>query len=508
MINIKFPYVAFLVTLSLRAGAAQAEISPEEAWAYIVSRAQASDYLVSATTSTEEDQLTVSNIVFRTDDFDAGFSLKFEAGDWQFFPQSDGSVRLNMSEDARWDVKFRDINDKRVEINLAQMNKDSFVIFKRDDDEIRSEYKWGSLRLVLLDVNDDIKELGKDQSRFSVILNDISGSTAFRQSDFNASNASINIAAAWIDLHVAPNGEDFRASWRASLYDIVSSSTSTTRDGISLQDFEKAIRLGMDSAITYSHGKGQTEMRYFGEDGDVVISSSSDGGRISADLSKLGINFLSEMSGLDVSVAGSLVPMPFDASLGMLAYGMSLPMVASEEEQRLGLRIELEDVRLSDNVWNMFDPLKVFNRDTVTVKFDVSAFMRLLTDYISFDVGDVDDISALREAAELRSLKIKSLMLSALGASAQVEGEFTFDSSNYYIFDGIPRPEGSVRLTMKGVNSLLDKLSNSGLIGMEEVMGARMVIGMFTVPVGRDELEAELWIDEFGGVYANGQQIQ
>ena len=43
---------------------------------------------------------------------------------------------------------------------------------------------------------------------------------------------------------------------------------------------------------------------------------------------------------------------------------------------------------------------------------------------------------------------------------------------------------------------------------MEEVMGARMVIGMFTVPVGRDELEAELWIDEFGGVYANGQQIQ
>ena len=156
----------------------------------------------------------------------------------------------------------------------------------------------------------------------------------------------------------------------------------------------------------------------------------------------------------------------------------------------------------------MFDPLKVFNRDTVTVKFDVSAFMRLLTDYISFDVGDVDDISALREAAELRSLKIKSLMLSALGASAQVEGEFTFDSSNYYIFDGIPRPEGSVRLTMKGVNSLLDKLSNSGLIGMEKVMGARMVIGMFTVPVGRDELEAELWIDEFGGVYANGQQIQ
>ena len=43
MMNIKFPDVVFLVTLSLKAGAAQAEIRPEEAWAHIVSRAQASD---------------------------------------------------------------------------------------------------------------------------------------------------------------------------------------------------------------------------------------------------------------------------------------------------------------------------------------------------------------------------------------------------------------------------------------------------------------------------------
>ena len=508
MTNRKFLYAAVLATLSLWAGPAQAEISPEEAWAHIVSRAQASDYLVSAITSKEADQLTVSDIVFRTDDFDTGFSLKFEAGDWQFIPQSDGSVRLNMAEVASWDLKFRDMDDDLVGITVAQTSKDSFVVFKREDDEIRSEYEWGLLRLDLLKFNDDGKEIGKDQLQLSMTFNDFSGRTAFRQSDFNASNVSANIAAAWIDLNVAPNGEDFRASWQASINDIVLSSTSNTRDGVSLQDFEKAIRLGMNSAMTYSYGRGQTEFRYFGEDGDVVISSSSVGGRISADLSKLGMNFLSEMSGWDVSVMGSLVPMPFDASLGVMAYGLSLPMVASEKEQRIGLRIELEDVGLSDNVWDKFDPLKVFNRDTMTVKFDVSGLMRLLTDYTSFDVNNGDDIGALKKAAEMRSLKIKSLMLSALGASAQVEGEFTFDSSDYYTFDGIPRPEGSVRLTIKGVNSLLDKLSNSGLIGAEEVMGARMVMGMFTVPVGRDELEAELWIDENGGVYANGQQIQ
>ena len=360
----------------------------------------------------------------------------------------------------------------------------------------------------MLKINDDVKEIGKDQLQLSVTLDDISGSTAVRQSNISASNGSTNILAASIDLNLAPDGEDFRASWQASLNDLVLSSMFQTHDGVSLQDFEKAIRFGMISAMSYSHGRGQTEFRYFGEDGDVVISSSSVGGSISADLSKLGINFLSQMSGWDVSVMGSLVPIPFDASLGALAYGISLPMIASEEEQRLGLRFELEDVSLSDNVWDMFDPLNVFNRDKVSVKFDVSGLMRLLTDYTSFDVENADDIGALRAAAEMRSVKIKSLMLSAFGASAQVEGEFSFDSSDYYTFDGIPRPEGSLRLKMKGVNSLLDKLSNSGLIGADEVMGARMVMGMFTVPVGRDEVEAELWIDENGGVYANGQKIQ
>ena len=264
MTNRKFLYAAVLATLSLWAGPAQAEISPEEAWAHIVSRAQASDYLVSAITSKEADQLTVSDIVFRTDDFDTGFSLKFEAGDWQFIPQSDGSVRLNMAEVARWDLKFRDMDDGRVEINMAQINKDGFVVFKREDDEIRSEYEWGSLKLDLLKVNYDVEEIGRNQLQFSVTLNDVLGSTAFHQSDFNASNGSTNIAAAWIDLNLAPKGEDFRASLRANLNDIELSSTSQTLDGISLQDFEKAIRLGMNSAMTYSHGIGQTEFRYFG----------------------------------------------------------------------------------------------------------------------------------------------------------------------------------------------------------------------------------------------------
>ena len=508
MIRKKFSSAFILMGTVLCASSASANMSPEEAWEHIVSRAQASDYVVSAIKSRDGDQLTVTDIVFRIDDFDAGFSLKFETGDWQFSQQADGSVRMDMAEDARWALRFKDMDDERVEIDVAQFSKDSLMVFKRDGDEISSEYEFGSLRLDFVRMADEIEVIGKDQLQFSVTLNDISGNSQFRQSDFNVTSGNMDIATAWIDMNIAPKEEDFRASWRSNFSDIVFSSTSQTRDGVSLQDFEKAIRLGMNSATIYSYGQGQTEIRFVGEDGDVVMSSSTTGGRTNADLSKLGVNFLSEMSGWNVSVGGSLVPMPFDASLGALVYGMSLPVVSSEEQQKVGLRLEMEDLSVSDAVWDMFDPFRVFDRDRVTLKFDVSGMMRLLADFSSFDVEDADDIGAFQEAAELNSLSINSLLLSALGASAAVDGEFTFDNSDFYTFDGVPRPEGSVRLTMKGINALLDKLSNSGLIGSEEVMGARMFMGMFTIPVGRDELEAELWIDQNGGVYANGQQIQ
>ena len=98
--------------------------------------------------------------------------------------------------------------------------------------------------------------------------------------------------------------------------------------------------------------------------------------------------------------------------------------------------------------------------------------------------------------------------MSGLGAEFLVDGAFSFDNDDYITFEGIPRPEGGIRLLVKGLNNLLQKMSTAGFIGSDDVMGARMLMGMFTVPVGMDELESELWIDPTGGIYANGQRIQ
>jgi hypothetical protein len=72
----------------------------------------------------------------------------------------------------------------------------------------------------------------------------------------------------------------------------------------------------------------------------------------------------------------------------------------------------------------------------------------------------------------------------------------------------MPRPQGSLDLQAKGVNGLLDKLQAMGLVPEDQMMGARMMLGMFATVVGDDELTSKLEVNEAGGVLVNGQQIR
>ena len=57
-------------------------------------------------------------------------------------------------------------------------------------------------------------------------------------------------------------------------------------------------------------------------------------------------------------------------------------------------------------------------------------------------------------------------------------------------------------------SEIVDKLVAMGLIPEDQAMGARMMMGMFAVPSGEDELTSKIEFKEDGGVYANGQRIQ
>ena len=54
----------------------------------------------------------------------------------------------------------------------------------------------------------------------------------------------------------------------------------------------------------------------------------------------------------------------------------------------------------------------------------------------------------------------------------------------------------------------MDGLVGMGLLAEDQVMGYKMMLGMFTVPKGEDAVTSKLEFKEDGGIYANGQRLQ
>ena len=109
---------------------------------------------------------------------------------------------------------------------------------------------------------------------------------------------------------------------------------------------------------------------------------------------------------------------------------------------------------------------------------------------------------------EINSAVLSDLTIRAAGAEITGNGAFTFDNSDLQTFDGLPRPEGEVNFAINGVNGLVDRLIQMGLIPEEQAMMPRMMLGMFATPVGDDMLTSTIEINSEGHVLANGQRLR
>jgi hypothetical protein len=109
----------------------------------------------------------------------------------------------------------------------------------------------------------------------------------------------------------------------------------------------------------------------------------------------------------------------------------------------------------------------------------------------------------------VNSIDINALELTAAGASLTGTGAFEIDNSDTQTFSGMPKPVGAVDLKLVGGNGLIDKLVAMGLLPEDQAMGARMMMGLFTIPSGTpDTLTSKIEVNDQGHVLANGQRLR
>ena len=189
-------------------------------------------------------------------------------------------------------------------------------------------------------------------------------------------------------------------------------------------------------------------------------------------------------------------------------FEMTAPLMKSDDAQDFALAFNMTDFTMSDIIWALFDPSNQLPRDPATIALGLSGKAKVLVDALAPETVQ-DLVASGQPAGEIEALKIDTLTINAVGASVDATGDLTFDNTDKTTLPGFPKPVGDININLSGANGLLDKLVAMGMLPSDQVMGARMMMGLFAVPGDApDTLKSKIEFNEAGQILANGQRLK
>ncbi len=216
-------------------------------------------------------------------------------------------------------------------------------------------------------------------------------------------------------------------------------------------------------------------------------------------------------SGITLSVPADMaIPFPFDVTLSDAAMSLQMPISASAEPQSLGLALDLRNVVVSDELWDMADPGAAFPREPITMAFNVTGEVINEVDLFNFASYAALEPKFMTGDWPIRpqNLALDGLDIRAAGVAVTGEGAFSFDYADMDTLEGLPRPVGTGTISATGVNAMMDSLGKLGWFSSEELMGFRMGLAMVANPSGEDALTTTLEMTADGQMIVNGQRMQ
>jgi len=277
--------------------------------------------------------------------------------------------------------------------------------------------------------------------------------------------------------------------------------------GSNPMNLSAAIRDGL-SVMIESAGEGSASESSTLLDGEVLDSQISTTGaqlalvRLDADGAFISADAVDIATALIVPM---LSPDPLEFSVASVGATYDIPLNASADPQDFRVATTMGGIVLGDSIWNMFDPEGILPRDAAEIAFDVTGLGTIGADLLDFFA--LSEMTGIPPVT-IDEVTIENLRIAAVGAEVAAAGAMTFDWTDFQTIPGIARPEGQVTVNLNGANALLDRLTALGLIGEQDLMMPRMMLGMFTTPVGDDALDTVLEVNSQGHVLANGQRLQ
>lgn len=270
-------------------------------------------------------------------------------------------------------------------------------------------------------------------------------------------------------------------------------------------DLAAMMAKGMQGAGSYQTGPVEFTFAMEEDGKEVTANGTIESTALDMALTARGVSYTNTVNNIGLEVAGSSIPFP-DLAFAARTYqfGMTLPLLKSEQPEDFGLVLRLVDLVIPESIWGMFDPERRLARDPASLIVDAKGKLRLTEDLLKPQTQPSAEMPG-----ELHALDLNELQLKAAGAELTGTGSFTFDNSDMQTIPGMPRPTGKADLRLVGGNGLMDNLVAMGLVPQDQVMGLRMMLALFARPgEGPDTLTSTIEMTQDGQILANGQRIQ
>ncbi len=495
------PYFRLLATTSFTAlaGGALADVSAGDVWAHW--QDQLSAYGESEITIGGESRagksLTIEAIEIRSEGNRGASSVQIPQ--IIFTENGDGTVTVTLP--AQIPITFSPEGtetDDRIDMALQPVN--AMIVVSGSPEAMVYDFSADRITLSASEIIEDGEPVPAD-----ILFNANGLKGQSRQTSGEMRDLSYRFAARSVDVLIGVDDGASRIDLSGHAADI-----SVTSDGRLPAGATGTMEEFRDSGgylnASYKSG-GATFVLAVNEDGgatNIVVGAAKNSFdmNIAAETIAMG----SESTDVTVSLSGDAMPFPISFTAKALGQSITFPVLSTEEPMPMGMTLNISDLALDNQIWGILDPFGAVPHEPMTLQYVIDGTGRL-----RYDLDDPDRDERIGEGEnpfELYSANISGLRLAFAGAELTGEGAFTFDNSDLETFPGMPRPAGRARLEAIGINTLFDRLATVGLLPEEQLMGFRMMLGMFADVVGDDHLVSEVEITPAGQILLNGQRLR
>ncbi|MBY5933268.1 DUF2125 domain-containing protein [Tateyamaria omphalii] len=499
------------LALCLPASAALADLTAEQVWSDWQSYMESTGYSVTASEAIGSGSVEVSNMTLTVemDDDAGGGAFKVVLDSINFVEQGDGTVAIELPDTTEMNMTFQPETGETVTavIDFTQTAPD--MVAAGDPGDLTYTYAAEAAAMALQSVTIDGVSVGPEIAKIDIRMTDLAQTMKTTVGDLRTMAQDMTVAKVDYDMAFNdPESED-TFTLKGTMNGLTLNGTGDLPLDTDVQDVNAMLNDGFKAVAAFTTNGGNYDMSFSSEtDGSGTANATSTGAAFDVSFGPEGLLYDVSQTGVDMNMLMTELPLPISFSAAEIGTRFLMPLQKSNEEQDFGLAVTLSQFVMSDMLWSLFDPTSQLPRDPATLLVDLSGKAKVLFDFLDPAQAEVLE-QADAVPGELNALTINKIEVDAVGAKLTGAGDFVFDNNDLQTFDGMPRPEGAVDLTLVGGNGLLDKLVGMGLLPEDQAMGARMMMGLFAVPgEGEDTLNSKIEVNGEGHVLANGQRIR